>query len=361
MTISKTFKTEAGEAIECVDLNDAFEKGGSKSDQQAAAKLLANVHAGIYNDAFPIPCEQESLEYWMGNLQAGREEGQQLLSVFGKDLDSQNPQIMGFICSRVLADSNCALVDYIIRVKEYDNTISGAEICSHAEKGLNDLNNSINGQPLKAIFWEVNDPAKVEWNENDPNRFENDCMDPAKRIKIISGPGYEAEETGFDFVQGPLDECSTQQEINDGVCDTLKLYKLKSEKYNQATAEDAKKFVIRYNMATNGSSNPRELNNEAMITMLDQLDVMIAENIPLMKKQQTKEHRSLIENASEIMEAVAKPVVDRSKKIQSVRDRMPKKAEKPSPDSGSSFRHNVEKQINPAVKMQLSQTKRTLH
>jgi len=300
MTISKPYHTVSGHNIECVDLNDAFEKG-SPVDKRKAEKLLATVHAGIYCDAFPIPCEQESLEYWLGNLQNGRENGQQLLSVFGKNLDSKDPEIMGFICSRTLNDSNCALIDYIIRVKKHEHIISGAEISDHAEKGLNELNMLLNGEPLKAIFWEVNDPAKIKWDENDPNRHEVDCMDPEKRIKIISGKGYEAEEVGFGFVQGPLDVCETQEEIDEGICDTLKLYKLKSQKYNKTTVEDARKFVINYNKRTNGMDDPRKLNNGRMTEMMDQLDLMKKLDIPLMEKMQTEEQQEMIQNASEML------------------------------------------------------------
>ena len=53
-------------------------------------------------------------------------------------------------------------------------------MCEHAEKGLRELNQKINKQPLKAIFWEVNDPAKIAYDENDPNRNMIDCMAPQK-------------------------------------------------------------------------------------------------------------------------------------------------------------------------------------
>lgn len=184
MSISKPFPTRSGSDIEYVSFNDAFETG-SPVDKRKAEKLLANIHGGLYNDTFPIPCEQESLDYWLNNLRNGREKGQQLLTAFGRNLDSDNPEIMGFICCRVLADSNCALIDYVIRDKDYAGELRGIEMCEHAEKGLKDLNMRINGQPLKAIFWEVNDPAKIEYDENNPDPM-IDCMAPQKELILLN-------------------------------------------------------------------------------------------------------------------------------------------------------------------------------
>ena len=80
MSISLPFGSPNASNTEYISFNDAFEKG-SPVDRRKAEKLLANIHRGLYNDTFPIPSEQESLEYWLGNLKSGRENGQQSAAI----------------------------------------------------------------------------------------------------------------------------------------------------------------------------------------------------------------------------------------------------------------------------------------
>ena len=297
MSISKPFPARNASDIEYVSFNDAFETG-SPVDKRKAEKLLANIHGGLYNDTFPIPCEQESLDYWLNNLRNGREKGQQLLTAFGRNLDSDNPEIMGFICCRVLADSNCALIDYVIRDKDYAGELRGIEMCEHAEKGLNDLNMRINGQPLKAIFWEVNDPAKIEYDENNPDPM-IDCMAPQKRIDIIERK-FGCQKLGFDYIQGPLEPCSTPEEVADGVCEELLLYQYKAKDYKDVTAADLKKFIINYNKATNQEDNPRSLEFPSMNRMMNQLALMEKEDIPIIACNQSEDQKSKISECDEV-------------------------------------------------------------
>lgn len=296
MSISLPFSSPNASNTEYVSFNDAFEKG-SPVDRRKAEKLLANIHRGLYNDTFPIPSEQESLEYWLGNLKSGRENGQQLLTAFGRNLDSPNPEIMGFICCRVLADSNCGLIDYVIRAKEYKGQLSGSEMCEHAEKGLRELNQKINKQPLKAIFWEVNDPAKIAYDENDPNRNMIDCMAPQKRIDLIESR-FGCQKLGFDYIQGPLDPCSTPDEVADGVCEELLLYQYKAQKYTDVAAPDLERFIVNYNKATNRESNPRNLKYPSINRMMNQLKTMKEQNIPIIAGKQTEQQKQVLQNCN---------------------------------------------------------------
>ena len=55
-----------------------------------------------------------------------------------------------------------------------------------------------------------------------------DCMAPQKRIDLIESR-FGCQKLGFDYIQGPLDPCSTPDEVADGVCEELLLYQYKAQ------------------------------------------------------------------------------------------------------------------------------------
>ena len=291
MSISRPFPTCNASDIEYVNFNDAFETGDI-AVQQEAEGLLRIIYDGIYNDTFPIPSEREDISLWLNNLKNGREKGQQLFTTFGRNLDTNNPEIMGFICCRILDDSNCALIEYLVRDKKYSKELRGIEMCEHLEKELQDVNLKINNQPLKAIFWDANNPEKVKYDENNPDPMV-DCMAPQKRINIIE-QRYGCKKLGFDYIQGPLKPCVTQAEVDERVCEELSLYQFKAKDYRTVTATDLKKFIINYNKATNQENDPRNLNHHSMNRMMNQLLLMEQENIPIVESEQTEEQRAKI-------------------------------------------------------------------
>ena len=288
MSISKPFQSLSSNNLEYVNFNDAFETENS-IDKLDAEKLLRIVYEGIYNDTFPIPSEREDISLWLNNLKSGREKGQQLFSVFGRNLDKDNPEIMGFICCRLMDDSNCGLIEYIVRDKKYAKELHGIEMCEYIEKEVQNLNIKINKQPLKAIFWDANNPEKVKYDENNPDPM-IDCMAPQKRIDIIEKK-FGCEKLGFDYVQGPLKPCSNQKEIDERVCEELSLYQYRAKNYRDVTAADLKKFIINYNKTTNQECDPYYLNHPSINKMMNQLSLMEKENIPIVANMQTEEQK----------------------------------------------------------------------
>ena len=286
MTISKTFDQEKN--VECVDLNEIF-RNGSPKDKVRAGNLLKEAHQGIYQKTFPIPSEQEDLADWMDRLRTGDTPQElQVFSVFGKNLDSKDPEIMGMIVSSYYKGTGVGLINYVIREKEFREDLKGKQLCKHHEKTLEDLCMRIDNKPLKMILWEANDPSKIEWDENSPDRFEVDCMAPQKRVDHIE-KNFGCKRIGIDYAQAPLSECESYKDVEDGVCDELLLYSYNAEKYNKATVEDVEKYMITFSQALNGAKNPKDLKHPALVTMMNQLETMKKQSIPLLKYQQTDE------------------------------------------------------------------------
>ena len=76
----------------------------------------------MYVKHFPLEDEQESFDVWESLLKRGKH----IYIAFGKDFDSSNPKIMGFVVAGLY--DNSALVEYIIREKKYTLVLRGTEI-----------------------------------------------------------------------------------------------------------------------------------------------------------------------------------------------------------------------------------------
>ena len=170
--------------------------------------------------------------------------------------------------------------------------LTGKAMADYAERELNKLNIAVNGQKLKGIFWEANDPQKVIYDEAHPD-YAVDCMTPQKRIDLIEQK-YGAKLLGFDYTQGPLKKCDTPQEVAENICSDLKLFQYNAEKYPHLTAQDIKNYVCHFNKIVNGSAHPRNLQSPQIDRMMNELEVMIAYDIPVLAARQTPEHKALL-------------------------------------------------------------------
>ena len=284
--------------IECINFTKAYETANI-AEKARLKSLITQMHDGLYCETFPIETEQEDVSVWIDLLEKGAKEGQHIYTCFGRNLNTVHPEILGFVIADIGADSNCGLIEYVVRKKGYTDQLSGKSMLSYVAKELNDLNMQINGQKLKGIFWEANDPAKIQYDENNPD-FMVDCMAPQKRIDLIQ-TRYGARLLGFDYTQGPLEECKTPQEVAESICSALKLFQYNAAEYKDLTAKDIKNYICCFNKVTNNSDHPRHLRSPEMDRMMNQLDLMIEYNIPVLEEKQTADQKELLIRYAEVL------------------------------------------------------------
>lgn len=102
--------------IEIADFTEIFENKDMRQ-MDLATSLLIKIHDGLYNQTFPLPNEQEKVEYWLENLNSGVEKGQHVYVAFGYNLMSENPEVIGFAVGGIAGKSSCGLVEYLVRDK----------------------------------------------------------------------------------------------------------------------------------------------------------------------------------------------------------------------------------------------------
>ena len=111
--------------IQYLDLWEVFSKGTIK-EKNYALQLLKQVYTEIYIQTFPIPSEQESFETWENSCFRAHKQKEldvQTFTIFGFDLDSK-PILIAFIATSFYKKSATALIDYIVRLKNFRHILS---------------------------------------------------------------------------------------------------------------------------------------------------------------------------------------------------------------------------------------------
>jgi len=280
--------------IEYINLSTAFETA-TDSEKKELTRLVKQMHAGLYCQTFTIEQEREDVSVWLKMLEKGPLSGQHIYVAFGCNLSTPKPDILGFTIADIGGNTNCGLIEYIVRKQGFSSVLKGKDMLSYVEGELNNLNMVLNDCRLKGIFWEANDPSKLGYDENAPDK-NIDCMSPQKRIDLIK-KSYGAKELGFDYIQGPLQECDSPREVAEKICSNLKLFLFNADSYPDLTAQDIKNYICRFNKVVNGANHPRDLKNPEINKMMDELDVMIKYDIPVLLENQTPKQRTLISQA----------------------------------------------------------------
>ena len=284
MRFVKTFSESADTKIEYINLSKAFDEA-SKSEKKDLVHLVENMYFGLYSETFTIEEEREGLDFWLDVLNKGSKKGQRIYVIFGYNLSTPTPDIIGFTIANIGGRSNCGQIDYVVRKRNFSSVLRGRDMLSYTEKELNALNKKLTGQKLKGIFWEANDPLKT-----DPSA---DCMPPQKRIDLIQ-KRFGAKELGFHYTQVPLFPCQTQQEAESLICTNLKLYLYNAQVYPDLTAQDVKNYICAFSKAINGLENPRNFKSPELNKMLNELDLMIEHHISPLLEKQTPEQRAML-------------------------------------------------------------------
>ena len=292
ISIAEPFKTQNASNIECVNFSKIYNSKNTIKIKKAQ-KLLLATHSGIYLTHFPLKSEQEPIDVWINTLKLGDKKSKHIYITFGEDLDTSHPQIMGFVAAGLYGTSG--LIEYIIRTKEAATKLRGTEIVNKAIEELNKLNNKMNGKNIDFLYWELNNPQKIAYNEQHPN-YMFDCMSPQKRINLIK-KNYNGKLIGFDYVQPPLTKSQK-------TCDTLVLARIEIiqpdinkniEQLNQQEAKSLKSYLINFiEVLTQTSAEEVAKQDYKIKNMLDQVDIMIKYNISPLEEYQTLQQKRLL-------------------------------------------------------------------
>ena len=229
-----------------------IEAGNSKS-----LALLAKAYKDVYEAAFPIDEERESLESWMGSLQGKNPAANIVIVVAGDNLDSEKPILKAISVAYYYNKQDAGLLAYNAVSPDFQGQGLGRTMVDARKAALLDLAKA-NGNKLGGVFIECNDPAKITPAE--------DVMDPATRIKMFEKWG--ARILPIDYVQPPLEHGAAK-------CDTLKLLAYphpKTGKY--PTPEAIKGFItgIYTELAKYAGCPPQD--NPDYLKTMQQLDAM---------------------------------------------------------------------------------------
>lgn len=324
--------------IQRIDFNTVFSQG-SEADKADASRLLTRIHEGIYSTTFPIPSEQEALGDWLDRLNATEEPTNiQFFSVYGKNLgEPEKADIAGFVVSEYYKGTDLGLINYVIRDKAYHDMFPAKEMVDHHVETMKKAAWDRDRVSLKAPLWEANDPRKmllsaieeselftpdekeqysepalraieggVDMDVSERKMIEGvfrelhgkeywedtDCMDPSKRISHIEN-NFGAKRVGISYAQAPLEEYDTLAEREEMTCDDLFLYVYDASSYPDFKPEHLKNYSNVF-ASTFAGAEAKELGVESLGRMVNQLELMESQKIPLMTHQQTPEQQRKI-------------------------------------------------------------------
>ena len=176
-----------------------------EADNPRSIALLEKAYKEVYESAFPINEERESLETWLNNLKGKNPAANIVIVVAGDDLDTQDPTLKAISVAYYYNEHDAGLLAYNAVSPKFQGHGLGRTMVDARKEALLDFAKT-KGKALGGVFIECNDPAKVS--------AEEDVMDPTVRINIFEKWG--AVVLPIDYVQPPLETGGER-------CSTLKL------------------------------------------------------------------------------------------------------------------------------------------
>lgn len=168
-----------------------------------AIALMRRAYHDIYVPAFPIEDERDSLEKIESRLKEPVNGVERVILLAGKHLDdAQKAEIYGISIAYYYGSHQAGLLAYNAIDPQYQQMGLGRLMVKGRIEGLQQLA-AKNGQELKSVMIEVNDPAKI--------KPEDDSMDPAKRVALFEKWG--ARQIPVPYAQPALapglEKCDT--------------------------------------------------------------------------------------------------------------------------------------------------------
>ncbi len=181
-------------SVHTVDLNNPL-----------SMKLLARAYKDIYEPAFPIAGERESIESWVMNYANPIKNSEIVIILAGEALDTRRAVLKGMSVGYYYPSGDAGLMAYVAIAPEYRNEGLGRVMVEARKQALLATAKKY-GKQLGGVFLECNDPAKVA--------PEQDSFDPTARIKIF-------EKWGAAVI--PVDYTQPALAVGDEKADFLKL------------------------------------------------------------------------------------------------------------------------------------------
>ena len=167
-----------------------------RADDEHAIALMRRAYHEIYEPAFPIEEERDSLDKIESRLRNPVNGVKRVILLAGKHFDKPDPEkadLYAIGIAYYYSSDGAGLLAYNAVGSDYQGAGFGKAMVEGRIKGLKALAEE-SGQTLKSVIIEVNDPAKV--------KPEEDSMDPAKRVALFERWG--ARRVPVDYVQPPL-------------------------------------------------------------------------------------------------------------------------------------------------------------
>ncbi|MDE2336526.1 MAG: hypothetical protein KGL10_04380 [Alphaproteobacteria bacterium] len=172
-----------------------------EADNPRSLALLARAYKEVYEAAFPIAGERETLEAWQNSLHDKNKATNIVIVVAGDNLDAPDPTLKAISVAYYYKQTDAGLMAYNAVAPAFQGQGLGRTMVDARKSALHDLAYSY-GKPLGGIFIECHDPAKVT--------SEEDVMDPALRIKMFEKMG--AITLPVDYVEPPFEEGGRKSE-----------------------------------------------------------------------------------------------------------------------------------------------------
>ena len=167
-----------------------------RPDDEHSIALMRRAYHDIYEPAFPIADERDSLEKIETRLKAPVNGVKRVILLAGKNLkdpDAEKANLAAIGIAYFYSSTGAGLLAYNAVAPDLQGGGFGKMMVQGRIKGLQELAVE-SGQELQSVIIEVNNPAKV--------RPEDDSMDPAKRIALFEKWG--AKVIPVDYVQPAL-------------------------------------------------------------------------------------------------------------------------------------------------------------
>ncbi len=222
-----------------------------------AMRLLEDAYKDIYEPAFPLEEERESLETLIDNMSGKNPVSQAVVLLAGENLNTDTPTTKGISIGYYYFDAAVGLMAYNAIRPEYRNAGLGKVMVIARNRALAELADK-RQERLRGVFLECNDPDKI--------KAEDDSLDPATRISIFTKWG--ARVIPFDYVQPPLEPSGEK-------CRTLKLLNYPHPETGvYPETDDVKAFVTSIYMDSAAYLNTPVRQDPDYIRMMDQLDAL---------------------------------------------------------------------------------------
>jgi hypothetical protein len=186
-----TRQADAEPGVDFVDLREARDP-----------ELLDALHRDLFLPNFPDPDEQEGPEDWRPRLWGDPQPPQpeQHGFVAGTHLATDR-SLAGFALVERYRESRCALLSYIAVAARRRGEGIARGLCDRADASVSAAAER-DGQPLRGIFGEIHDPARVA--------DASDVIRPWDRVRIMERLG--GWRVPVTYVQPALDETSQRSD-----------------------------------------------------------------------------------------------------------------------------------------------------